>query len=84
MPGSKPYDRALCTQYYHPPGYSVQRFHTRALYDKFLNNNLLNSSHCHALVNTGDLWLFGAAWAVVVLAVGFIFFWRAEVRYGRG
>jgi teichoic acid transport system permease protein len=28
-------------------------------------------------------WLIGAAWAVGTLLVGFIFFWRAEDRYGR-
>ena len=31
-----------------------------------------------------ELWLMGGAWAVVVGAAGFIFFWRAEAEYGRG
>jgi teichoic acid transport system permease protein len=28
-------------------------------------------------------WLLGADWAVLVFGLGFIFFWRAEHRYGR-
>jgi teichoic acid transport system permease protein len=84
MPGTQPFNRLLCTQYYDPPTYSATRWHTRAAYDKFLNANLFNSAHCHAVVSMDNLWLFGALWAVVILVVGFIFFWRAEVQYGRG
>jgi teichoic acid transport system permease protein len=29
------------------------------------------------------MWLFGAGWALLFLVGGFIFFWRAEERYGR-
>jgi teichoic acid transport system permease protein len=29
-------------------------------------------------------WPLAVAWAVVALVVGFVFFWRAETRYGRG
>lgn len=29
------------------------------------------------------LWIAGSAWAIGTLLVGFIFFWRAEERYGR-
>jgi teichoic acid transport system permease protein len=43
-----------------------------------------NSAYCHATVTTSQLWLYGAAWAVVALVVGFVFFWEAETRYGRG
>lgn len=28
-------------------------------------------------------WLWGVGWAVLFFVVGFIFFWRAEARYGR-
>lgn len=28
-------------------------------------------------------WLWGAGWAVALLVVGFVFFWRDEARYGR-
>lgn len=30
------------------------------------------------------LWIAGAFWAVVTVIVGFIYFWRAEAKYGRG
>jgi teichoic acid transport system permease protein len=83
-PGSKPFNSALCTQYYDPPKYTKARFHSVANYHTFLNANLLNSAHCHAVVSQNVLWLVGAAWAVGLLVVGFIFFWRAEVQYGRG
>jgi teichoic acid transport system permease protein len=29
-------------------------------------------------------WPLAAAWAVVALVIGFVYFWRAETRYGRG
>jgi teichoic acid transport system permease protein len=45
---------------------------------------MFNSAHCHAVVSQSNLWLFGALWAVVILLAGFVFFWRAEVQYGRG
>jgi teichoic acid transport system permease protein len=83
-PGSKPYNQALCALYYNPPRYSQQRFHSVALYHKFLNANMFNSAHCPAVVSQTNLWIFGALWAVVILVVGFLFFWRAEVQYGRG
>ncbi len=41
-------------------------------------------AYCHADITNGELWLAGAGWAVVILAVGIVFFWRAETRYGRG
>jgi teichoic acid transport system permease protein len=83
-PGSKPFNQALCSQYFNPPPYTAERFHTRAQYSKFLAQNIFNSAHCHSVVSQADLWLFGALWAVVVLLAGFVFFWRAEVQYGRG
>jgi teichoic acid transport system permease protein len=30
------------------------------------------------------VWVLGAGWAVVAFAAGFVHFWRAEERYGRG
>jgi teichoic acid transport system permease protein len=71
-PGVKPYNSYRCNLYYYPP-----RGKNPNLYSSY-------SAYCHALVNTPDLWLFGVLWAVVVLVAGFIFFWRAEVHYGRG
>jgi len=67
-PGSKPYNAALCYLYNHTDKAST-------VYD---------SAYCHATVTTPQLWLYGAAWAVVALVVGFVFFWQAETRYGRG
>jgi teichoic acid transport system permease protein len=71
-PGSKPFSQALCNQY---------------------NNNLTGphsahylyySAYCHAQVSTSQYWLYGAGWAVLAMVVGFVFFWQAETRYGRG
>jgi teichoic acid transport system permease protein len=41
-------------------------------------------AYCHPDFGTTELWVAGAGWAVVILAVGVIFFWQAETRYGRG
>jgi teichoic acid transport system permease protein len=68
-PGAKPYNKHLCFLYYHLGQRGAE---------------LSDSAYCHAVANTTDMWLFGAVWAVAALAVGFVFFWRAEVRYGRG
>ena len=73
IPGAKPYNAAKCFLYHHPPANLPKD-----------NTNYLNSAYCHAIASQPGLWLAGAAWAVVVLAVGFVFFWRAEVQYGRG
>jgi teichoic acid transport system permease protein len=83
-PGSQPYNAALCAQYYNPPPYTQARFGNRATYAKFLQENMFNSAHCHAVVSQSSLWLFGALSAVVILVAGFLFFWQAEVQYGRG
>ncbi|WP_433466870.1 ABC transporter permease [Spirillospora sp. CA-128828] len=43
--------------------------------------------HVEAVYNmdtSGQLWLYAVLWAVVMLAGGFLFFYRAEERYGRG
>ena len=54
-----------------------------ALYD-VKGMNLENSAYCHGTVTMNQLWLYGAGWAVFALVVGFVFFWQAETRYGRG
>lgn len=41
-------------------------------------------AYCHPDITNGELWLAGIGWAVVILAVGVVFFWQAETRYGRG
>jgi teichoic acid transport system permease protein len=84
-PGSKPYNQALCTLYYHPPPAPPHATAAQlAKYHQFLAANMYNSAHCHALVSQTGLWVLGAFWAVAILGAGFIFFWRAEVQYGRG
>jgi ABC-type polysaccharide/polyol phosphate export permease len=40
--------------------------------------------HCHLVVPNASLWLFGVGWALLAVIIGFFFFWRAEVTYGRG
>ena len=42
------------------------------------------SAYCHGTVTMNGLWLWGIGWAIVALVVGFVFFWEAETRYGRG
>jgi teichoic acid transport system permease protein len=69
MPGAKPYNAARCNLFKNPP--------TQAAH-------LQDSAYCHGIASLGHLWLMGAAWAIVALVVGFVFFWRAEVQYGRG
>jgi teichoic acid transport system permease protein len=41
-------------------------------------------AYCHATTSISELWLAGIGWAVVTLVVGVVFFWQAEIRYGRG
>jgi teichoic acid transport system permease protein len=54
-----------------------------ALYD-LKGTHLENSAYCHGTVTMSELWVYGAAWAVVALVIGFVFFWQAETKYGRG
>jgi teichoic acid transport system permease protein len=42
------------------------------------------SAYCHPVTNPAHYWIYGIAWAVLALVVGFFFFWRAEAKYGRG
>jgi teichoic acid transport system permease protein len=41
-------------------------------------------AYCHPTTTISELWLAGLGWAVLTLAVGVVFFWQAETRYGRG
>ena len=40
--------------------------------------------HCHLVVGSGSLWMYGVGWAALALVIGFFVFWQAEVTYGRG
>jgi teichoic acid transport system permease protein len=48
------------------------------------SNHVYASAYCRPIITVSELWLYGAAWAVVALVIGFLFFWEAETRYGRG
>ncbi len=41
-------------------------------------------AYCHPLASMSELWLAGVGWAVFAVAIGIVYFWRAEARYGRG
>lgn len=42
------------------------------------------SAYCHPVISPALNWPMAIGWAVLVMVVGFFFFWRAETRYGRG
>jgi teichoic acid transport system permease protein len=67
-PGSKPYNETNCHLY---------RIATKG-------PHLYDSAYCHGTISIGGLWLWGIGWAVGALVVGYVFFWQAETRYGRG
>jgi len=48
------------------------------VYMELVRNSLLDGQ-----VATGRVWIAGAAWAVVALVGGLLFFWRGEQQYGR-
>ena len=41
-------------------------------------------AYCHAPLSLPHIWISAVGWAVVVVAIGVVYFWRAEARYGRG
>jgi len=55
-----------------------------ALYHTGHEKYVLYSAYCHGTVSMNGLWLWGIGWAIVAVIVGFVFFWQAETRYGRG
>jgi teichoic acid transport system permease protein len=55
-----------------------------ALYHTGKEKYVLYSAYCHGTVSMHGLWLWGIGWAIFALMVGFVFFWEAETRYGRG
>jgi teichoic acid transport system permease protein len=68
--GAKPFNAARCQAW--------------ARGGKFAEQHQYFSAYCHPTAISSHLWLFGAGWAVVMLAAGFWYFWRKEVFYGRG
>jgi teichoic acid transport system permease protein len=77
-------DAVLRSQRLSTPGAAPYNHRLCALYYAAPQTHLYDSAHCAPLVSTPELWLYGAGWAVAALVLGFIFFWRAEVNYGRG
>jgi teichoic acid transport system permease protein len=47
-------------------------------------SNIPLQAYCQAIVTNNDLWIAAVGWGVVTFAVGIVFFWRAENKYGRG
>ena len=69
----------------HARGPAVQRGQVPPLPASFPARHRRYSAYCHpVLPGIPELWLWGAGWAVVAVVIGFLFFWRAEARYGRG
>ncbi len=71
-PGSKPYNAANCALYHSATAANAK------------GSVLELSAYCHGTVTMDGLWLWGIGWAIVALVIGFVFFWEAETRYGRG
>jgi len=76
-PGYHPYNAVKCAMYGNPAkfGISEQMFQNKVIY---------YSSYCHPVVSQPALWGYAVGWAVLTVVAGFVFFWRAETRYGRG
>ena len=68
--GYQPYNRQLCAVGLHQQAHGV------------LHPALLDS--CHLVVGNSSLWLYGVGWAIAAIVIGYLFFWQAEVTYGRG
>jgi teichoic acid transport system permease protein len=74
----------LSSQRLSHPGAAPYNARLCELYSKFPDSHLYDGAHCHPVLSQSGLWLVGTGWAVGTLVVGFVFFWRAETRYGRG
>jgi teichoic acid transport system permease protein len=44
----------------------------------------VSQAYCQAPLSQAHIWESAVGWAVVTLAIGIVYFWRAEARYGRG
>ena len=71
-PGSKPFNAMRCAQWVH---YNAKTDPKSFLY---------YSASCHPVGDPAHYWYYAVGWAVLALVVGFLYFWRAEVKYGRG
>jgi teichoic acid transport system permease protein len=69
--GARPFNAAKCQAWAQDVG-------------GFAGKHPYYSAYCHPTVISSHLWLFGTGWAVAMLLLGFWYFWRKEVFYGRG
>jgi teichoic acid transport system permease protein len=91
--GAKPYNAAKCYAWAgrptKPPGVTPAHWHAAQLLVKSGQPekhplSQYGSAYCHPTFISTHLWPIAAGWAVVALLLGFWFFWRKEVFYGRG
>jgi teichoic acid transport system permease protein len=80
--------QTISTLQKHPAVQYVLQINPAAVYISLVRNAVMKSqrdawSH-YTVMSANSLWLWGAGWAVVALVVGYVFFWQAETRYGRG
>jgi teichoic acid transport system permease protein len=77
QPGAQKFNAAKCAAWkkLQAAPSSYQHAHAKELF---------YSAYCHAVTNPAHYWYYAVGWAVAALVIGFIFFWRAETRYGRG
>jgi teichoic acid transport system permease protein len=73
--GNAPFNAQKCTTFLTNQGHDIPGTKTP---------NYSWQAYCHAVVTNNDLWIAAVAWAVVFLAIGIVFFWQAESKYGRG
>jgi len=78
MPGYHAYNAARCALYAKGPG------PTQADKAIYAAKTVYFSSYCRPVVSMTALWGYAVGWALLAVVIGFIFFWRAETRYGRG
>src|ERR1035438_2713831 len=74
----------LLSQRLSSPGSKPYNARLCALWNTKSSKYLYDSASCHHYANPDHFWYYGIGWAALALAVGFFFFWRAEVKYGRG
>jgi len=81
QPGSQPFDPQKCQTFL------FEKAHPEVL-DKLPTKvqkaHQYWGAYCHGYVSPHYYWALAAGWAVLALVVGFVYFWRAEERYGRG
>jgi len=90
--GAQPHNAAKCAAWAGTPepAHANQGVWSHALTQ--VKNNLpdkhplsqFGSAYCSPTFISSHLWLFALGWTIVALLLGFWYFWRKEVNYGRG